>query len=213
MTPEDSPFARAQVEVAPLHQMPDQLWVDWTQDRGTPGPERMDPAADDLSVRPCGGLWTSTWRPATADSAFVEVMRAQLPGPVTLACPAWVLTPDPARIWMIRDAMAQLDLMVLADGTGPLWPQVARHVDGAYMTNQGARAYLRPPIDDGRHRLHAARMLAATHMSDNDLGGPLDWWYSESTWWPTWAFSAVQRVDDVLMPARPPATRDDPDLA
>jgi hypothetical protein len=196
-------LAHAQKEVAPLHRLPDQLWVDWTGGAGAPSPARMRPPSDDVAGRPHGGLWTSTFRPATADSAFIEAMREQLRGVATVQCTAWVLTPDPARIWMIRDAMAQLDLRVLADDSGPLWPQVARHVDGAHMTHQGARAYLRPPVDDGRHDLHMIRLHAARYISDQHLGHPLDWWYSESTYWAHWAFGAVQRVDDILMPARP----------
>lgn len=190
-------------QIAPLATLPPQLWVDY-HGTGEPTERRMRPPRDDDHRRPRQGMWTSTYRPETHDSAWIATIRAQVSGGIRMPRPAWLLTPTEARVWEIDDAMAQLDLRIISDDAagGPLWPQVARVADVAHMTEQGARAYLHlPQRDDGRTALSRARLAAAAAITEHGSGMPLDWWYSESSYWMRWRFSAVERIDDVLIPS------------
>lgn len=186
-------------EIAPCIDLPTQLWVDWAGGRGEPTPRRMDAPRDDASFRPHRGLWTSTWRPETRDSAYVAEIREQMASRPMVERPAWLLTPGPARVWEIRDALAELDLVIMAP-TRPIWQQVARVADAAHMTDEGARAFLHLPRDDGRLVLLEARQRAAMQATRRGSGMPLDWWYAESAFWCRWSFTAVERIEDMAVP-------------
>ena len=192
--------ADAIAELAAIRTMPPQLWVDLRGDRGMPARERMDKAADDHTGRPHGGLWTSTYRDGDHSSPFIDTLRATAGDVPTVSCPAWILTPRRSPIWEISDSHGMLDLMVLADGAGPIWPQVAGQVAGVHMTAQGAKAFPTLPVDDGRPALHAARMEAVAYLTETGAGGPLAWWYSECTYWCRWGFSEVARTAPIDVP-------------
>lgn len=190
-------------EVAPRDTLPVQLWVDWAGHRGRPAPANMDRPGSAYDYRPAGGLWTSTWDPATGSCPYLDELHTVAgPSVRSVRRPAWLLTPKPCRVWHIEDHMGTLDLFVLADGQMPAWERVAGLIDAVHMTEQGARSFLRLPRHDAHPVVRELRYRAAAAFMDPPAG-PLNWWYAESTWWPRWNFAKVEQIDDLDVPDVP----------
>lgn len=189
-----------------LVQLPPQLWVDWHGSGLRPDARHLQPVGDDPNRRPSGGLWTSTAMP-DGYSAYVLRMR-ELLGPYTpsVARPAWLLSPAPARVFVVEDRLAEADLAILAPTTGPdvaLWPQMAARFDAVHMTEGGARSFWRQPAVGEPNAGERTRVLA--FMDAQGFGSPLDWWETESTMWMHWSFFEAERLEDIDVPMMPNA--------
>ena len=126
--------------------------------------------------KPEGGLWTSTYRPETQDSAWVEWRSIYLSPPDHKAW--WLLTPTPAaRILTIDTLDDFIALLAVAAMRGsrcrtPDFERLSHDYDGLHLTEQGQRQTHSPyPYPD-------------------DLNG----WDSECTLWFRWCFVTSERL-------------------
>lgn len=143
-----------------------------------PDPERFDEPTnrDDLSIKPAGGLWTSTLRD-DGGCAWLDWCRANDWGPAD-DDHIYVLEPEPnARVIVIdgvddmrsaQDTFARVDLHpAISRSFAALdYEEIAETYDAVHVTDQGQRE---------------------TRFSRPGLYG----WDCESTVWLRWAFESV----------------------
>lgn len=188
-----------------METMPPQLWVDWHGIGHQPGPEVMSPVGTGPKGRPAGGLWTSTIAEGPS-SAYADRMRTLLGDAVDWHHrPAWLLHPEPARIWTVEDRCGEMDLLLLgsahASSAPTMWGRIADHVDAIHMTADGCRAFIQQPDSNGA--VGALRLPVAAYLEREGMGCPLDWWEAESTLWTRWRFTHAERLQDMHVPEIP----------
>lgn len=132
-------------------------------------------------IKPVGGLWTSTYRPETQDSEWVEWCIAEsFSEPSTLQ---WsLLTPKQDARVAIVDTLADLQRFLASyEYSQSLY---SRFLDFDSL----ARDY------DGMHLTSSGQWATRLSMPDNLYG-----WDCESTVWFRWCFEQVERIETPVL--------------
>lgn len=187
-------------QIAPKAQLQPQMWIDTTGASIEHGltAAGLRPVRTGDDGHPRGGFWTSTYRPGTQDSAYVQFLRDMAPRGQQLA--AWLLMPKRCRVWEIQNSQARYDTRILeqlaTDESEGLWQYASTVMDAVHMTESGAASFLQTPPMEGGGELLSLRMHEATRIPSDH---PLDWWDTESTFWMQWVFSSVKRLPDIVV--------------